>query len=73
MDTQELKQNAGVKQGNGAATASLAIAAQGVTTSREFANLMSALMVDLINSGNARQGQNLNFLSQMLSGLGSFV
>jgi hypothetical protein len=32
-----------------------------------------SLMVDLINSGNARQGQSLNFLAQMLSGLGSFV
>ncbi len=32
-----------------------------------------SLMVDLLNSGNARQGQSLSFLAQMLSGLGSFV
>ncbi len=32
-----------------------------------------SLLVDAANSGNARQGQSLSFLAQMLQGLGSFV
>lgn len=32
-----------------------------------------SLMVDLANMGNARQGQSLSFLSQILSSLGSYV
>lgn len=53
-----------------------ALANLGVEAANQYntnAPRFGSLLVDLQNSGNARQGQNLSFLSQLLGSLGSYV